>query len=96
MRSNIVLHQSSAKYCIRSSRRQRGRSQVSTALADEDAVIWKILAHPGIAPQSRVPAPARPSPAQPRPGLILENGSDATVPAPGGIIRADPAGSPGS
>ena len=45
---------------------------MSTALADEDAVIWKILAHPGIAPQSRVPAPARPSPAP-----VSEAGNEA-------------------
>jgi hypothetical protein len=47
----------------------------------DPTVIRKILAHVGMAPSGRAPAPPQPSPAPPRPDLVLEGAADAVVPA---------------
>ena len=68
-----------------------GRLRLIATLHDP-AVIRKILAYLGPSQSGQSPGPPRRRPAPLRPDLILEDVAGAVVPAPRGVIRADPAG----
>jgi hypothetical protein len=68
-----------------------GRLRLIATLHDP-AVIRKILAHMGVGPQGRAPAPPHRSPAASRPDRLLEGAADAVVPARRGVISDGPAG----